>query len=176
MRPEAPRAGSSRPARIVIGAVTALSITCGLAAAPVADAAPRVDRVERGVVKRLNGIRAGNGLPPLKLDRRLVKAADAHSADMVRADFFAHSSSDGTPFAQRILLYTRKRETGETLAYLSAAERRKAARVVQMWMSSPGHRQALLTPAFRRIGVAKRKGVIYGQRSLVFTADLATPR
>ena len=177
MRPEAPaRAGSSRPVRSSITcAAVALSLIAGPAAAD-AVASPRTDRVERAVVKRLNGIRAQTGLAKLRLDRKLAKAADVHSTDMVRADFFAHESSDGTPFQQRISHFVDRRETGETLAYISAGERRKAARVVELWMASPGHRAALLTPEFRRIGVAKRKGQVLGQRSADFTADLATRR
>ena len=177
MRPEAPaHAGpSSRAWSSIICALAALTIACGLLPA-AASASPRTDRVERGVVKRLNGIRAQNGLPKLRLDRKLARAADVHSSDMVRADFFAHESSDGTPFQQRIKGFVSASETGETLAFLAARERRKAARVVTMWMQSPGHRAALLTPEFRRIGVAKRFGDLYGQRSTVFTADLATRR
>ncbi len=177
MRLEAPaRTRSSVRARSsIICALVALTLTCGLPAAD-ADASARTDRVERSVVKRLNGIRARNGLGKLRLDRKLARAADVHSSDMVRADFFAHESSDGTPFQQRIAAFVRRRETGETLAYLAASQHRKAARVVRLWMRSPGHRAALMTPRFRRIGVAKRRGELYGQPSAVFTADLATRR
>jgi uncharacterized protein YkwD len=158
------------------GALTALLITAAAIAPTTADAAPRTDPVERAVVKQLNGIRAQSGLPRLSVDRRLAKAADAHSVDMVRSQFFAHESSDGTPFGERIKQFTRKQATGETLAYLGKRQKRKAATVVSMWMQSPGHRDALMTREFRRIGVAKRTGTINGQPSAVFTADLSTPR
>jgi uncharacterized protein YkwD len=162
--------------RPIHSAPVALLISAAVIAPATADAAPRTDRVERAVVHELNGIRAQSGLPKLKVDRRLARAADAHSVDMVQRQFFAHESSDGTSFGERIRRFTRKRSTGETLAYLNKRQKRKAKAVVSMWMGSPGHRQALMTPSFRRIGVAKRTGTINGQPSAVFTADLSTSR
>ena len=46
----------------------------------------------------------------------------------------------------------------------------------RMWMHSPPHRAALMDGRYTRIGVARRKGMLGGQGSIVFTADLASRR
>lgn len=160
----------------MVCALAALTTTLA-PAAPAAHASARTDRTERAIVKRVNHVRAGNGLPSLRLNRALARASDVHSKDMLQRDFFAHESSNGQSFTQRIEHFRDSRVSGETLAFLPARRtRRTATRVVRLWMSSPGHRAELMNPAFRRIGVAQRRGQLYGQRTIVVTADLATKR
>jgi uncharacterized protein YkwD len=136
-----------------------------------------MDRVERAIVRKLNNIRASNGLPRFHRNRALARGADFHCSDMLRANFFAHSSSNGQAMGDRVESFRRSDWVGETLAYVpTAGAHGQAARIVQMWMDSPPHRAALLDGKFTRIGVARRKGQLNGQRSIVFTADLASRR
>ena len=58
---------------------------------------------------------------------------------MLRADFFAHSSSNGTSPFDRIRRYRHSRAVGETLAYVPKGGRTTARAVVKMWMNSPPH-------------------------------------
>lgn len=136
--------------------------------------AARMDRVERSIVRKLNKIRAANGLARFHTSRALARGADFHCADMLAANFFAHASSNGQSMGDRVESFRRSRSVGETLAYLPRGAGHQAARIVSMWMNSPPHRAALLDGTFTRIGVARRKGVLGGQRSIVFTADLAS--
>jgi uncharacterized protein YkwD len=139
---------------------------------PVAQA--RMSHAERAVVKRVNKLRAQHGLRGLHRDRRLAKAADAHSRDMLRANFFAHESSNGTSAFRRIRRYRHSNLIGETLAYQPVAGNTSAAAIVRMWKESPGHFAVLTTGRFRRIGVAKRRGMLFGQKVTVWTADLSS--
>lgn len=140
-------------------------------------AASRMDPGERAVVRTLNRQRARHGLRRLRGSRKLQRAADAHSRDMLRADFFGHTSSDGTSMTSRVLAYRRSDGIGETLAYLPRRGQRRAARtVVRMWMRSPSHRASILSPGFRRVGVARRTGRLGQRRVTVYTADFATRR
>ena len=133
------------------------------------------DGVERSIVKKINAIRSSNGLRSLRRNRALGKSADYHCADMLAANFFAHTSSNGMSFEQRIDRFRPSRRIGETLAYLSrGARNRMAQRIVDLWMNSPPHRASLLSSAFRRIGVARRNGTLGSQRVTVFTADFAS--
>src|SRR3954469_15445362 len=77
----------------------------------------RMSRAERAVVKRVNRLRGQYGLRGLHRDRRLARAADSHSRDMLRAGFFAHESSTGESPYTRIRRYRRVNLIGETLAY-----------------------------------------------------------
>jgi uncharacterized protein YkwD len=135
----------------------------------------RHDKVERGIISKINSIRRANGLPRVRANRALARSADYHSADMLRMNFFAHSSSNGQSFAQRVEHFRPSNRVGETLAYVPTADpRRSAARIVELWMNSPPHRASLLNRSFRRIGVARRKGALGSLRVVVFTADFAS--
>ena len=136
---------------------------------------PRHDAVERGVIRNINEIRAQNGLAPVRGNRALARSADYHSRDMLRANFFAHASSNGQSFAQRVESFRPSDRIGETLAYVpTASPDRSARRIVDMWMNSPPHRASLLNPEFRRIGVSRRRGGLGNMRVVVFTADFAS--
>jgi uncharacterized protein YkwD len=136
-----------------------------------------MDRVERSIVRKLNKIRASNGLPRFRTNRALARGADFHCNDMLRANFFAHNSSNGQGMGERVESFRHSNWVGETLAYVpTSGARGQAARIVQMWMDSPPHRASLLDPKFTRIGVGRRRGTLNGQGSIVFTADLASRR
>jgi uncharacterized protein YkwD len=158
--------------RPFIAAVLGLSML--IAAAPAGAAGPRLGRTERAIVRGIDRHRADAGLRGLRTSRPLARAADAHSRDMLAADFFAHSSSNGASFATRLHRYTRARFVGETLALLPSCRGRRAAHaVVSMWMHSPMHRAILLTRGFHRIGVALRRGRLGSRHACVVTADFA---
>jgi uncharacterized protein YkwD len=167
-------AGSNTHTRALFACVIAALLVV-LLPSPQAKAASRLDRVERSIVRKLNRIRATHGLPGFRTSSRLAKAADFHCADMLRANFFAHSSSNGQSMGARVESFRHSNWVGETLAYVpTAGARGQASRIVQMWMNSPPHRASLLDGKFTRIGVARRKGALGGQPSIVFTADLAS--
>jgi uncharacterized protein YkwD len=157
--------------RCSVVVLTVLALTAPSAAL----AKPRLGPTERAVVARINSVRAEHGLARVHAAPGLNRAADVHSADMLAHDFFAHESSDGTPFDQRIRRYHEATMLGENLAALSGAPN-PAAMVVQMWMESPGHREIMLTPGFRRIGLAARTGSLGADRMMVVTADFASRR
>lgn len=145
--------------------------------AEAAGPSPRLDRAERAILKVLNRTRAAHGLPRLRANRRLQRAADAHCKDMLRANFFAHTSSNGTPMATRVRRYRRSNRIGETLAYIpTRGLHQQARKVVRMWMNSPSHRAAILSPSFRRVGIARRIGRLGSVRAAVYTANFASTR
>ena len=130
------------------------------------DAAGPLDEV----VDRTNAERARHGLPPLALDARLAAAAQAHSADMMRRDFFAHESPDGRQVWDRAV--------AEGYAYRKVAEniaagQRTADEVVRGWMESDGHRANILDRDLTQIGVGRAEGGSYG---VYWTQVFGTPR
>ena len=139
-------------------------------------AGAKLNATERALVSAMNDARRAHGLRGLRVNRRLSRAADAHCADMLRANFFAHTSSNGTSMPARVMRYRRSKRVGETIAYLPRSNRRRARRVVNMWMRSPGHRAAILSTSFRRVGVARRTGRLGSSRAAVFTANFASRR
>jgi uncharacterized protein YkwD len=126
-----------------------------------ASAAVRQDRTESAILKAMNSVRARHGLPSLRVSGALAKAADAHSAAMLRTGAFTHGSVNA-----RLRRYTRARSVGETLAWMSRCNSRK---VVDMWLRSAAHRRVLLARKFHAVGVGRKASP---SRCMV-TADFA---
>jgi uncharacterized protein YkwD len=160
--------------RLVPSLLAVLGCAVAAAAFP-ATAAARLSHSERTMIRLVNDIRSRHSLGPVYASRALNRAAESHSRDMLRRDFFDHSSSDGTPFDRRVRRYANARMVGETLAALGQ-RRGGASTVVRMWMESPPHRAVLLGSGFRRIGIARRWGTLGSTGQAVVTADFASGR
>ncbi len=144
----------------------------GVAPAPSAGAGagPGGTSLAMSVVAATNRERAGHGLAPLTLERRLTAAAQAHGQDMVNRRFFAHDSPDGRSVADRVLAagYTYR-----VVAENIAAGQRTVEEVVDGWMNSPGHRANILSPDVRQIGIGFATGGEYGN---MWVQVFGTPR
>lgn len=143
--------------------------------AAAADAGSRLDARERALIREINRVRSRHGLPRVRFSRALARSADAHTRDMLRANFFGHASSNGTSMERRVGRFRPSHRLGENLAYLPRG-RPGAAAIVRMWLRSPTHRAILLSPAFRRVGVGRRTGSFGGSSAVVYTADFASAR
>jgi uncharacterized protein YkwD len=132
-----------------------------------ATAATRLSSSEWALLNAVNGVRASNGLARLSVDPVLVRAARAHSGDMLRRNYFSHGA-----FSQRILATgARGPMFGENLAWGTAASPQW---VISHWLASPPHRAILLRPGFRRIGIGAVRGTFSGAAgATVITADFA---
>jgi uncharacterized protein YkwD len=127
------------------------------------------------MIRNINHQRARHGLAPVRPYKRLNRAADHHSWEMLDANYFAHESRNGGSFAARVRRYVRPHALGETLALLGGGcGKGSARRVVSMWMHSSGHREILLSSRYRRIGLAKRVGSLGSTHACVVTADFAS--
>jgi uncharacterized protein YkwD len=122
---------------------------------------------EASLLQSINAVRAGHGLAPVRLDVHLLRAARAHSADMMRRQYFAHGS-----VAQRVLSRGAHGPVfGEDLAWSTNIS---ADWVVNAWLNSQAHRAVLLRPGFRRIGIGYSFGTFIGHGGAgVVTADFA---
>lgn len=111
---------------------------------------------ERAVLCLINEERTSRGRQPLERDSRLARAGDRHVEDMVERRYFAHESLGGSAPLDRIRragygARSRSWMFGEILAWGTLSRSRPSA-VVENWMNSSGHRQAILTPEFREAG------------------------
>jgi uncharacterized protein YkwD len=118
--------------------------------------------VSAAILCLLNGERRDRGLVPLRVNRRLGRAASAQADDMVRRSYFAHRSPEGTMPSDRIratgyLRSDRSWTVGENLAW-GTAELSSARGLVNAWMNSPGHRANILKPVYREIGIGVSLG------------------
>jgi uncharacterized protein YkwD len=146
--------------------VTFLASFALLGSAGAAQARP-LSSPESSLLQAINTVRASNGLAPLRIDVHLLRAARAHSADMMRRQYFAHGS-----VARRALSRgARGPVFGEDLAWSTGIT---SDWVVNAWLNSPTHRAVLLRPGFRRIGIGYSFGTFIGHGGAgVVTADFA---
>ena len=128
-----------------------------------------------------NRERAARGLPLLRENTKLRKAAKAHSEDMVARRFFAHDTPGGPNMATRILRtgYARGQgwSLGENIAW-GTGSLGTAAEIQRAWMNSPGHRANILRREFREIGIGIAVGapVAGGTSGATYTADFGVRR
>ena len=110
----------------------------------------------------LNGERADNGLAPLAPNAKLAAAATAYAQDMVDGSFFSHTGNDGSDVLGRIeasgyLPADAGWVLGENLAWGTGGLATPGA-IMEAWMNSHGHRDNILNPDFREIGI----GIVTG--------------
>jgi hypothetical protein len=105
---------------------------------------------ESEVIDLVNVERAAQGLHPLNLDDNLATAARNHSEDMGLQDYFSHTSLDGRTLPDRITAAGYSYNTyGENIA----GGQPTPENVIDVWMSSSGHRANILNSNFCDIGV-----------------------
>ena len=117
-----------------------------------------------------NQVRRKENLPPLKINLTLTEVARGHSANMARKGQLNHDL-DGKKPNDRVrdagYLYS---WTGENIAYSSQP---LVKRVFQGWMDSQGHRENILRPHYREIGI----GVVTAANGTVYyTQVFGSPR
>ncbi len=112
----------------------------------------------------VNKERAERNLPPLLADTLLIEVARIHAKDMFARGYFSHNTPEGfSPFdrmAKANVFYT---SAGENLALAPNVDL-----AMQGLMNSPGHKKNILSPDFRKVGIAAIDGGIYG---IMFTQE-----
>ena len=111
-----------------------------------------------------NQVRLENGLSALELNSDLTQAATQKAADMIAKNYWAHTSPDGqTPWyffkdAGYQYLYA-----GENLArdFLDSGS------VIEAWLSSPTHKDNLLSNRYQDIGIAVIHDTFQGQETVL---------
>ena len=172
--------------RLVLVAAFACSLAALGAASGGASAAgtptrtvAAANQLEQQVLVELNEVRREYGLHPLRRSTPLSAAADSHSRAMGTHGFFEHESRDGSAFWKRVKRFYGPTgyaswSVGENLLWSTPGI--DAARALQLWMSSPGHRSNILTPRWREVGlsavaVSRAPGVYGGRDVVIITTD-----
>ncbi len=147
-------------------ALLALATPASAAPAPCANATTLPGQASEEVLAKatvclVNRERARRGMRSLRVNRRLSRAALAHTRDMVQKRYFEHVSRSGADVVDRILSTgylgrARSWLVGENLAWGTESISTPRQTVIN-WMNSPGHRANILKRRFREIGI----GVVF---------------
>jgi uncharacterized protein YkwD len=118
------------------------------------------DALVARVVELVNQERTKRGLNPVTLNPTLCRIADDYACEMITKGFFDHTDPDGLGPGQRAInagyIFL---AIGENLA----GGQNSPEQAMKEWMNSKeGHRENILAPQWREIGVAVRLGGIYG--------------
>jgi uncharacterized protein YkwD len=133
---------------------------------------------ENTMLRLINDARTSRGLHAVRSYEALHKAARAHSSDMLRRDYFAHSSLSGLSVSSR----ARRAgygvngwsawAVGEVIAWGSGA-RGNPQSIFKAWMNSSGHRKIILTKRWRDVGIGCGRGTFKGIGGVcMWTVDL----
>jgi len=126
-----------------------------------------------GVIALTNSQRAKNGLPALKENARLDESARMKAEDMLKNQYFAHTSPSGVTVSDLAgEVGYEFIAIGENLA-MGNFENDEA--LVQAWMDSPGHRANILNTKYQEIGVAVSKGTFEGKTTWMAVQHFGLP-
>ena len=128
---------------------------------------PRLDRdAAVKMLGLLNRERTKRDLEPLVMDDTISEVAEWYSSDMLKGGYFSHIGSDGSTPGERMKGNgIRFRVAGENIAYATTVELAHDG-----LMGSPPHKENILDPSFRRVGIGVAVG---GRYRMMFTQDFA---
>jgi uncharacterized protein YkwD len=152
----------------VTTAMLAVAVPAAEARASVTQGKHRLGSARR-LVLLINVERRRAGLRPLRFYLPLARAARSHSRDMLQRGYFGHGEA-----VTRIAQYlTAPRLIGEDLAWGTGLYGTPEG-TLAMWLASPPHRDVLMDPRFRRIGIGGAHGQFLGNANArIYTADFS---
>ncbi|MDP4009773.1 MAG: CAP domain-containing protein [Candidatus Shapirobacteria bacterium] len=116
--------------------------------------------------------RQKNGLPPLHFRSLLANSAKNKTQDMFTHNYWAHTSPEGkTPwdfFKSQNYEYT---VAGENLA----KDYYDTESMMTAWMQSPTHKENIVNPKYKEIGIGVADGVISGIKTTLVAQHFGTP-
>lgn len=111
-----------------------------------------------------NKARQENGALPLVINDTLSKAALLKGKNMFAKNYWAHYAPDGTaPWAFFDQVGYKYTYAGENLARGFT----KTDDVVKAWLTSPTHRENVLSPKYRDVGFAVLSGQLNGEKTIL---------
>lgn len=123
------------------------------------------------VIELVNKAREGKEINSLEENVVLDKIAQDKLEDMIKNNYFAHTSPKGvTPWSWFEKEGYDYKYAGENLAinFLTAESQQKA------WMDSPTHKKNIMNPQFQEIGVAVAAGEINNQLAIITVQEFGT--
>ncbi len=126
---------------------------------------------QKNVIELTNKEREKKGLSGLTENEALDKAAAAKAQNMFTENYWAHYAPSGkTPWDFILGAGYHFTYAGENLA----KNFYKSDEVVTAWMNSPTHRENLLNPNYKDIGIAVVDGVLNGQKTTLVVQEFGT--
>lgn len=128
---------------------------------------------QQDLIKLTNEQRQKNGLPSLKENSALDKAAEEKAKNMFEENYWAHYSPSGkSPWDFISGSGYKYSYAGENLAKSFYTSKD----VVDAWMASTmGHKENVLNKKYTEIGMAVMEGELNGQKTILVVQEFGTP-
>lgn len=126
---------------------------------------------QKKLIELTNIERQKLGLSPVSENSALDQAAAAKAQNMFAENYWAHFAPSGkSPWDFMLGAGYKFSYAGENLAknFTNSDD------VVKAWMASPSHRDNLLNPKYKDIGIAVADGVLNGQRTTLVVQEFGT--
>ena len=135
--------------------------TSGPASQPeVTTPADDVDAMKQDIVDRTNALRRENGVAVLRVNDRLMQAAQVRADEMAASGVYSHTRPDG----RKSNTVTDSKYTGENLhniseLYLEQQHKTLSEAVVELWSNSKAHADNMTSSRYGEIGVGLARGI-----------------
>lgn len=143
---------------LITKASTTTTTTTQTAPSPTTQPSTTVTSNEDVVLNLINKARRENGITELNKDTILANVAQIKSDDMVKNNYFSHTSpSYGTPFAMMQGFGISYKTAGENIAGNPSI-----TKAVEAWLNSETHRKNILSNLYNYVGIGVTKSNTYG--------------
>src|SRR5260221_2366495 len=124
------------------------------------------------VISLTNKERTAVGLSPVSENKTLDSAALAKGNDMLAKGYWAHFAPDGTsPWSFFTHFGYKYQYAGENLA----RDFTNAGSAVTAWMNSPSHKENILNPHYKEIGIGVVEGSLSGADTTIIVQFFGSP-
>lgn len=119
-----------------------------------------VDAMKQDIVDRTNALRKENGVAALRVDDKLMQAAQVRADEMAASGIYSHTRPDG----RKSNTVTDSRYTGENIhsiseLYLEQQQKTLSEAMVNLWSNSKAHADNMTSTRYGEIGVGLARGV-----------------
>lgn len=113
----------------------------------------RPDSEECEMLSRINSYRKSKGLSSVKLSRTLGAAAEHHSQEMAKYNYFSHTMRNGVSWSQNIINHGYP--SNAYRAEIIAAGNSGASNTLRQWRNSREHNDIILTSSYKAVGIGR---------------------
>ena len=119
-----------------------------------------VDAMKQDIVDRTNSLRRENGVAVLRVNDRLMQAAQVRADEIATSGVYSHTRPDG----RKSNTVTDSKYTGENIhsiseLYLEQQHKTLSEAVVELWSNSKAHADNMTSSRYGEIGVGLARGV-----------------
>ena len=119
-----------------------------------------VAAAKQDIIDRTNALRCENGVAALRVNDKLMQAAQVRADEMAASDVYSHTRPDG----RKSNTVTDSKYTGENIhsiseLYLEQQKKTLSEAVVNLWSNSKAHTDNMTSSRYGEIGVGLARGI-----------------